>query len=133
MFLTPRPFPDYQWPFLDFGWTLADVVKRTRELKEQKALKENSKLPLKLTEIEENPTIEEPPPEEPELDNLESNKPIEEAEKPEEKEKDGNSLTSSDGEPLMEIGTWSNEMANDIQTYSTEFENTFAQSCNSVN
>ncbi|XP_065199938.1 endoribonuclease Dcr-1 [Planococcus citri] len=122
---------DFQWPFLDFGWTLADVVKRTRELKEQKALKENSKLPLKLTEIEENAVSEEPLPEEIEAE-VETNDAKEDSDKPEEKEKDGNSLTSSDGEPLMEIGTWSNEMANDIQTYSTEFENTFAQSCNSI-
>lgn len=114
---------------MDFGWTLADVVKRTRELKEQKAMKENAKLPLKLTEIEENGVSEEDAKDEAkENEEKQEIKDEEESLKIEEKE---NSV-SSDGEPLMEIGMWSNEMANDIQTFSPEFENTFAQSCNAV-
>ncbi len=60
--------------------------------------------------------------------------PTQETETKNEEEKDdGNGgETLSDGEPFMEIGTWSNEMANNIQTFSTEFETNYASSSGMV-
>ncbi|XKL67863.1 hypothetical protein PGB90_003354 [Kerria lacca] len=119
---------DFKWPRLDFGWTLSDVVKRTRELRELRIFKENTEICLKLTEIievDERITIKKQNnfPKLLELKNENKNN----------EEKDSNVFEiSSDGEPLMEIGTWSNDMANDIQTFSPEFETNFASSSGMV-
>lgn len=113
---------------MDFGWTLSDVVKRTRELRELRIFKENTEICLKLTEIievDERITIKKQNnfPKLLELKNENKNN----------EEKDSNVFEiSSDGEPLMEIGTWSNDMANDIQTFSPEFETNFASSSGMV-
>lgn len=101
-------------------------MKRTRELKELKAQKDSAKLPLNLVEIVEEGSEKKA---NDELVNL-----------PETKNEDlGDASTdanifetSSDGEPLMEIGTWSNDMANDIQTFSSDFETNYAQSSDVV-
>ncbi|XP_059612256.1 endoribonuclease Dcr-1 [Phlebotomus argentipes] len=96
---------DFEWPSLDFGWSLAEVLKKSREIakqespeksddesssekpvQEEKIKKQSSKLSKKLNGV----TAEK---EDDDLDD-ESN------------EYD---------EDLMEIGTWSNDMANDVQ------------------
>lgn len=83
----------FQWPMLDFGWTLADVLKKTREAKMIK------------DEVEEN--VEEPT-------EIKTEK-IDEEKSDTEKEKSANDLLEEAEkkarDDLLEIGTWSNEMA----------------------
>lgn len=88
------PDENYEWPMLDFGWTLADVLKKTREAKE------NVKEDEKVAEIEEKL--------------VEEKKSDEEA-----KEKSANDILDEADEKLkkeqLEIGTWSNEMAKNLE------------------
>jgi endoribonuclease Dicer len=85
--------PNFKWPMLDFGWTLADVLKKTREAKEK-------------LDDEEVP---------------EATKPIEEPKEKideEEKEKSVNDIIEEADEKVkseLEIGMWSNEMAKNIE------------------
>lgn len=84
---------DFQWPMLDFGWTLADVLKKTREAK------------LSKSEVEEK--LPEEPKAEKEKDDTE-------------KEKTANDLLDeadqkAKREHQLEIGTWSNEMAKNLE------------------
>lgn len=110
---------DFQWPSLDFGWTLADVVRRARELRERKASKETGEQGPKLTEI---------------IDEIEEKINVEELSASVEAEAETNNDdgNGADDEPLMEIGTWSNDMAGDVGTFSPEFESNFAASCGLV-
>lgn len=86
----------FQWPMLDFGWTLADVLKKTRE--------------AKLVNDEDEEKLEE----EPKVVNVEDEKDDTE------KEKSANDLLmeaeqKARKEHQLEIGTWSNEMAQNIE------------------
>lgn len=87
----------FEWPMLDFGWTLADVLKKTREAK---------------TIIEEYCEANEDT----------SNKMIKESIDDEkyDKEKLENDLLAdasqkTKSEHLLEIGTWTNEMARNLE------------------
>ena len=89
---------EYQWPMLDFGWTLADVLKKTREAKMIK------------DEAEEKSKDE----------TIESKVESGEDEKCDmEKEKSANDLLEEAEQKarddLLEIGTWSNEMAKNLE------------------
>lgn len=116
-------FADFEWPTLNFGWTLADVVKRTRELKELKVQKDSSRLPLNLVEIIEEAEEKGIHEELAKVPETKINENLRDA------SKDANVFElSSECEPLMEIGTWSNDMANDIQTFSYDSQTNFVES-----
>lgn len=83
---------NFEWPMLNFGWTLADVLKKAREDKNKN---------VKIEEIEDV--------------KVEKN----EEEKEEKVERTANDLLEeanqkAKAEHLLEIGTWSNEMAQNI-------------------
>lgn len=87
----------FQWPMLDFGWTLADVLKKTREAK---MIKDEDEEKLKPSE----PTLENGDEEKHDEEKEQSaNELLEEAEQ---KARDAHTL---------EIGTWSNEMAKNLE------------------
>lgn len=98
---------DFEWESLNFGWTLADVVRRTKELRLLKAQKESCKENDIVEVYEKNDDIV----------------TVEEINQCSKKRDDYEATIeeSSDGEPFMEIGTWSNDMAGDLQTYSSGF------------
>ncbi|KAJ9599475.1 hypothetical protein L9F63_010045, partial [Diploptera punctata] len=90
--------PGFDWPPLDFGWSLADVLKKSKENaknaeqnKDEKLVEEKKSEPPVVIEKEEE--IEEEP-----------------------KEKSANEILTEEEKKLrgdwMEIGTWSNDMAN---------------------
>ncbi|XP_052746238.1 endoribonuclease Dcr-1 [Bicyclus anynana] len=89
--------PGFQWPPLDFGWSLAEVLSADSEKIEKKKDEEESKQDEKDEERIE-------PPEEVEV------------EKEEAKEKTINDILQEklDAENGFEIGTWSNDMASAI-------------------
>ncbi|XP_017874916.1 PREDICTED: endoribonuclease Dcr-1 isoform X2 [Drosophila arizonae] len=92
---------EFEWPMLDFGWSLSEVLKKSRESKQ----KSDSKEAINET-VEELPvaTVAEP-----NLDKVEktANELVIEGEE---------QLSST--EEFIEIGTWSNDMADDIASYS---------------
>lgn len=92
-------FPDFEWRPLDFGWSLADVLKKSKEDSE-KSLVPKIRSGAKIIELIE-------PENENEIDKVEEFVKVEsndddDSEKPESEDKD---------DFVMEIGTWSNEMA----------------------
>lgn len=87
---------NFQWPMLDFGWTLADVLKKTREAK---MIKDEVEETLNDEAIVENGIDEKHDTEK----ETSANDLLEEAEQ---KARD---------EHLLEIGTWSNEMAKSLE------------------
>ena len=96
---------NYEWPMLDFGWTLADVLKKTREAK-------------MIQEISEKAAKEEDATTEEKTEKVEDQEPKESAEV--DAEKTANDLLEkadqkAKNEHLLEIGTWSNEMAKNIE------------------
>lgn len=85
----------YQWPMLDFGWTLADVLKKTREAKV----------------VEEKARIEEVTADGEDVDTINGEESC--------KDESANDLLEEANqkarkEHLLEIGTWSNEMASNL-------------------
>lgn len=90
-------------------------------MREQRALKDTGEQDPKLSEIidefEEKINIEEPSVS---VDTETNN------------DENENGADDDDDEPLMEIGTWSNDMAGDVGTFSPEFESNFAASCGMV-
>jgi endoribonuclease Dicer len=92
---------DFQWPVLDFGWSLADVLKRSREIKATppavKETNEDAKDEVVVKEDTSNEGTENVGGDESKT----ANEILEEADLKLKKDK----------ECLLEIGTWSNEMA----------------------
>lgn len=95
---------DFEWAPLDFGWSLADVLKKSKQEAEKKSAEikegtDNQKLQTIDEESEEpatqNVTVKD-------SDDLTDSVENDNKSSEEEKEKDDN---------WMEIGTWSNEMA----------------------
>lgn len=87
-------FSDFEWRPLDFGWSLADVLKKSKEDSEKSLVlkvKSGAKI-IELTETNEENTTEK----------SEANDDDDNSDKPESEDKD---------DFVMEIGTWSNEMA----------------------
>ncbi|CAB3385914.1 Hypothetical predicted protein [Cloeon dipterum] len=80
--------PEFNWPPLDFGWSLADVLQRSREA--QKAEQET---------VPELPAILDKPKE-----------PQEEKKSAEENKIEADDGKGKGGKSWLEIGTWSNEM-----------------------
>ncbi|XP_021929010.1 endoribonuclease Dcr-1-like isoform X4 [Zootermopsis nevadensis] len=85
----------FEWPPLDFGWSLADVLKKSKENAKNAELKEDKK---------------------PGEDKAELQSTEEKEEESELKEKSVNEILTEEEKKLrgdwMEIGTWSNDMAN---------------------
>ncbi|KAL1131353.1 hypothetical protein AAG570_010971 [Ranatra chinensis] len=99
---------DFEWPPLDFGWSLADVLRKSKEENEMKLEEANAgtKNAIDLTDRTVESLSEIPEgkgnnnhPDEEEKENSQSSDEI----------LDDNSSTEKDD--WMEIGTWSNEMA----------------------
>ncbi|KAH8359234.1 hypothetical protein KR093_005296 [Drosophila rubida] len=91
---------EFEWPMLDFGWSLSEVLKKSRESK-QKTSKEVA------SKIEEEPDKEQAEStEEPKVEKTAIELVIEGEEK------------LSNADDFIEIGTWSNDMADDIASYS---------------
>uniref|UniRef100_A0A1Q3G192 ribonuclease III n=1 Tax=Culex tarsalis TaxID=7177 RepID=A0A1Q3G192_CULTA len=92
----------FEWPILNFGWSLADVLKKSREAKQSsKAAVED----VPAVETKENGPVESEPEvkaEEPLSDEKTANDLLEEAE----------AKAKTEG---FQIGTWSNEMAESVQ------------------
>ncbi|KAM3955211.1 LOW QUALITY PROTEIN: endoribonuclease Dcr-1 [Aphomia sociella] len=93
-------YPAFQWPPLDFGWSLAEVLNADSEKTEKKKDDEDT---IKKEEINTEETSE---------------IPKEESTEEEPKEKTVNDILQEkeDAESTFEIGMWSNEMASNIQT-----------------
>lgn len=92
---------DFDWPTLDFGWTLADVLMKTREAKRKDVDEANL---LAIANGEHNKDSNEDPIEDSKDESFEENQILILAEVAEQKQR----------KEMLEIGTWSNEMAADI-------------------
>ncbi|CAG9816847.1 unnamed protein product [Phaedon cochleariae] len=95
---------DFKWPSLNFGWSLSDVLKKSREEEQRKQqdkikiveIEVEEKLPeLRITEI--HPEIE--------IISNQSDSVIDESE-----------VEHKNGENWVEIGTWCNEMAENMES-----------------
>lgn len=118
---------DFEWPMLDFGWCLADVLKKSREAKLQAA----QKLYNGTTSVQnllENEVKEEE--EKIDKNGINDEEKIVE-EDHEEKEKNGEEPSANElleeatrnaSRDELEIGTWSNEMAKNIKPHDDEFD-----------
>ncbi|EGK96757.1 AGAP002836-PB [Anopheles gambiae str. PEST] len=111
----------FQWPMLSFGWNLADVLRKT---KEQKIAQAQEAIDASAPEVEDEVELDKEAPnvrdaaEVDEEDGLKmENGVIAEVEKSQVDGEDdtGDKKTDSDG-TLLEIGTWSNEMAVGVGT-----------------
>lgn len=92
---------NFDWPTLDFGWTLADVLMKTREAKRKDVDEANL---LAIANGEHNKDSNEDPIEDSKDESFEENQILILAEVAEQKQR----------KEMLEIGTWSNEMAADI-------------------
>ncbi|XP_063705227.1 endoribonuclease Dcr-1 [Culicoides brevitarsis] len=107
---------DFEWPMLDFGWCLADVLKKSREAKLQAQKLVNGE---EKEEIVENSEIKTPEKEE-KLENDEEKKENGEDEEPSANELLEEATKKANNE--LEIGTWSNEMAKNIKNDLEDFD-----------
>ncbi|KAG5899464.1 hypothetical protein JTB14_015317 [Gonioctena quinquepunctata] len=101
---------DFKWPSLNFGWSLSDVLRRSRE---EEFRRQQEK--LRVLEIKAEEKLQEL-----EIFDLKQDPKDEEEE---EKLKKDSALEDSDteivqvrGENWVEIGTWSNEMAENVSS-----------------
>nr|WDW26279.1 dicer-1 [Amrasca biguttula biguttula] len=90
--------PDFEWRPLDFGWSLADVLKKSKE--ESEKVSSKIKNSAKIIELDEPTETTDHDNNDEELTNIDETDS--EVDKLENEEKD---------EFVLEIGTWSNEMA----------------------
>ncbi|KAL9694828.1 hypothetical protein quinque_014113 [Culex quinquefasciatus] len=100
----------FEWPILNFGWSLADVLKKSRE----------AKLTAKAV-LEEVPEVTEPEEAEKKDDPVEGKADgVQKSEDPLSDEKTANDLLEEADAKLkaegFQIGTWSNEMAESVQS-----------------
>lgn len=100
----------FEWPILNFGWSLADVLKKSRE----------AKLTAKAV-LEEVPEVTEPEETEKKDDPVEGEADgVQKSEDPLSDEKTANDLLEEADAKLkaegFQIGTWSNEMAESVQS-----------------
>ncbi|XP_030371583.1 endoribonuclease Dcr-1 [Scaptodrosophila lebanonensis] len=106
--------PEFEWPMLDFGWSLSEVLKKSRESKQKITTNSNS------NEVVTNG-----------VDFVAA----EEATKKEDVEGEAKKISKTaneliiegeqqlnDEEDFIEIGTWSNDMADDITTFTEQDE-----------
>uniref|UniRef100_A0A8D8A5Y6 ribonuclease III n=1 Tax=Culex pipiens TaxID=7175 RepID=A0A8D8A5Y6_CULPI len=100
----------FEWPILNFGWSLADVLKKSRE----------AKLTAKAV-LEEVPEVTEPEETEKKDDPVEGEADgVQKSEDPLSDEKTANDMLEEADAKLktegFQIGTWSNEMAESVQS-----------------
>ncbi|XP_075990086.1 endoribonuclease Dcr-1 [Anticarsia gemmatalis] len=107
--------PGFQWPALDFGWSLAEVLSADSEKNEKKKEEEELKKEQKEKEIKEKEEKERE-----ENDKKKEAEGKEEAEEPKEKTINDILQEKEDAEGF-EIGTWSNDMASALPE-DTEFD-----------
>ncbi|XP_064076141.1 endoribonuclease Dcr-1-like [Vanessa tameamea] len=100
-----RTCPGFQWPPLDFGWSLAEVLSADSEKGEKKKEDEEAKIDDEDKDLK---TIEDTEPEKETDDQVEEKEGV--------KEKTINDILQEkeDAESCFEIGTWSNDMASSI-------------------
>lgn len=94
---------NFIWPVLNFGWTLADVLKKTREAKMIKEEQNEDSEEEVIIKKEKEKTEEDETPKT-------ANDLLEEA------------VQKAKGEHILEIGMWSNEMAQNINDDDDEFD-----------
>ncbi|XP_061727447.1 endoribonuclease Dcr-1 [Cydia pomonella] len=94
----PRVGPGFQWPPLDFGWSLAEVLSADSEKNEKR--KENEEEPKDEDEME--------------LEKEREHEEKKETEEPKEKTLNDILQEKEDAESGFEIGTWDNNMASSI-------------------
>ncbi|XP_037712636.1 endoribonuclease Dcr-1 [Drosophila subpulchrella] len=105
---------DFEWPMLDFGWSLSEVLKKSRESKQKDSQKEALVNGNDLGDVQKEPVKEETPPDEDsKADNAEKSA-VELIIEGEQK--------LQEADDFIEIGTWSNDMADDIATFNQEDE-----------
>jgi len=105
---------NFEWPMLNFGWTLADVLKKTREAKMINAETDEIKIEDCEDETKENGIKSE-----------ETAEKTDQEKENSDKEKTANDLLEeadqkAKGEHILEIGTWSNEMAQNLDEFDDE-------------
>lgn len=101
---------EFEWPPLDFGWSLADVLRKSKE--------ENEKLLALKAKTNESEVCKEVALLNSDLEKSSENES--ELQQTEDQDKSDESREEKDA-PWMEIGTWSNEMAelgDDFDPYS---------------
>ncbi|XP_034662290.1 uncharacterized protein LOC117897508 isoform X1 [Drosophila subobscura] len=102
----------FEWPMLDFGWSLSEVLKKSRESKQKDSAVTNGKAQVTKAESEPLPVASEAATVEEKAAAKSANELIIEGEQ---------KLQEAD-EDFIEIGTWSNDMADDIASFDDEDE-----------
>lgn len=119
---------DFEWPALDFGWSLAEVLKKSKEVEKAKQSKNES---IQTTnkcqnvQTKETDNIKEFKIEKLETDHIISDKnndtetkqPLNDLEKDTD---ETNTLSDNLKDDELEIGTWSNDMAADSMDFNTD-------------
>ncbi|EDW43244.1 endoribonuclease Dcr-1 [Drosophila sechellia] len=103
---------DFEWPMLDFGWSLSEVLKKSRESKQKESLKDDTINGQDLVEVEKKPINEETQLDKDSKDDKVEKSAIELIIEGEEK--------LQEADDFIEIGTWSNDMADDIASFNQE-------------
>ncbi|KAH9630840.1 hypothetical protein HF086_001869 [Spodoptera exigua] len=111
--INEQTMPGFQWPALDFGWSLAEVLSADSEKIDKKKDEEESKKELK--EIKDNESSEKEKTEaEGSQKSTDEDKPLEDGTP----EKTINDILQekedAEADAAFEIGTWSNDMASSI-------------------
>ncbi|BET01171.1 dsRNA_bind [Nesidiocoris tenuis] len=124
--------PDFEWPLLDFGWSLADVLKKSKEENQKKMALlaiENGTISepeaevnqieaSKLENAVKDDSLEEKDPE-----TIESKDNEEKVDKSDEDKAEGQEEEGEKDESWMEIGTWTNDMAQTYQNIEGDLPN----------
>ncbi|EDX13979.1 Dicer-1 [Drosophila simulans] len=103
---------DFEWPMLDFGWSLSEVLKKSRESKQKESLKDDTINGKDLVEVAKKPISEETQLDKDSKDDKVEKSAIELIIEGEEK--------LQEADDFIEIGTWSNDMADDIASFNQE-------------
>ncbi|XP_055679119.1 endoribonuclease Dcr-1 [Lutzomyia longipalpis] len=102
---------DFEWPSLDFGWSLAEVLRKSREVAKSETT------PCKDEKREESDERIEEPQQQEKKKKQKLNKKLnginedDDENTEDEDDEEGNEYEND----LLEIGTWSNDMANNVQ------------------
>ncbi|KAF7383500.1 hypothetical protein HZH66_012850 [Vespula vulgaris] len=119
---------DFEWPALDFGWSLAEVLKKSKEVEKAKQSKNESVQTTNKcqnVQTKETDNIKEFKIEKLETDHIISDKnndtetkqPLNDLEKDTD---ETNTLSDNLKDDELEIGTWSNDMAADSMDFNTD-------------
>ncbi|KAH8381846.1 hypothetical protein KR009_000631 [Drosophila setifemur] len=106
---------EFEWPILDFGWSLSEVLKKSRETKQRDSPSDIMTNGDETKEEQVEPAKK-------------SDTPADEESKSEKAEKSANELIIEgeqklqEADDFIEIGTWSNDMADDIDINHEEDE-----------